>query len=222
MTLLSSTVKQNSHQSVFFTSSSTFTVPPSVYAITVTMCGGGGGAANVAGGGGSGGWVEKYPLAVIPGETLTITVGAGGARISPAASTWCRASKGGTTEVLRGSTPLLTAYGGGGGYAYYSSTSRSESSSGGDGGWPNGSGGGSDSAITVTRGGGCGTSKTHNSAGSGHGGAARPSQGSGLFQGVDRFGGRTFISGYGHGGDGLNNNTAADGVPGVVIIQFLI
>lgn len=60
-----------------------WTVPPNVKSIFVTMAGGGGTAqgfqvtSNVLTGH-SGGFVSRYPLAVTPGEILTLTVGTGG------------------------------------------------------------------------------------------------------------------------------------------------
>ena len=209
---------------VEFITSGTFTVPPGVTTVLVTMCGGGGGAANVAGGGGSGGWVEKYPLAVIPGETLTITVGAGG---SPAPLTYSgssqsgptSASPGGNSEILRGSTLLLRTYGGGGGVCGFVAYGQSY---GGDGGWPNGSGGGAKKSAQSGAG-GCGNrSKTSNSYGSGHYTINYTGLGQGMFPNAQRFGGRTPLATYGHGGDAVTSTSAlgAPGAPGVVIFQF--
>ena len=69
-----------------FTSSETFVVPADVQAIWVDGCGGGGGGGGgdpTPGGGGGGGCAgfpcQQLPLAVTPGETLTLTIGAGGA-----------------------------------------------------------------------------------------------------------------------------------------------
>ena len=65
----------------------TFAVPPGIHSITVDMIGGGGGGGGGeevgggggGGGGGSGGYVFGQTLTVVPGETLTIKVGEGGA-----------------------------------------------------------------------------------------------------------------------------------------------
>lgn len=70
-----------------FTSSTTFVVPPDVGLLWLDACsgggGGGGGYDGEGGGGGSGGSPApsfcQVPFPVIPGETLTVTVGAGGA-----------------------------------------------------------------------------------------------------------------------------------------------
>ncbi|WP_269212358.1 glycine-rich domain-containing protein [Chromobacterium vaccinii] len=69
-----------------FASSSAFTVPPSVTRLYVTLVGGGGGGAGAIagapytpGGGGAGGVLFKTSLAVMPGQTISLTIGAGGA-----------------------------------------------------------------------------------------------------------------------------------------------
>lgn len=65
-----------------FLSSDTFIVPESVTKIMVLVVGGGSGGQNLGSGpsiGGSGGVVVFAPMNVVPLETLSITVGAGGA-----------------------------------------------------------------------------------------------------------------------------------------------
>ena len=99
----------------------TWTVPAGVYQIHVYLWGGGGGSANDAtfldgGSGGGGGFVTGI-LNVVPGESLTITIGAGGASVANG-----NHGKGGKgTSIKRGSTFLAIAGGGGGG-SYTSST----------------------------------------------------------------------------------------------------
>ena len=73
-------------RSKLFTSSTTWTVPPDVGCLWVDGCAsgsGGGGGDPTPGGGGGGGCAgfpcQQLPLAVTPGETLTLTIGAGGA-----------------------------------------------------------------------------------------------------------------------------------------------
>ena len=65
-----------------FTSSGTWTAPAGVNAAQVILVGGGGGggqsSGNAAGGGGGGGAVVTRNLAVTPGTTYNVTVGAGG------------------------------------------------------------------------------------------------------------------------------------------------
>ena len=63
-----------------FEASGTFVVPPKVYTVYVTMCGGGGGGGRgigYYGGGGAQCWI-KQPVSVTPGDSITVTVGAGG------------------------------------------------------------------------------------------------------------------------------------------------
>jgi len=92
----------------------TFTVPPGVTTVYVTMCGGGGGGGggsiNYSGGhGGGAGTYFKKPVTVTPGATYTITVGAGGAGGVYSSERLGRA--GGTSSFGN----LLSATGGGGG-----------------------------------------------------------------------------------------------------------
>ena len=64
-----------------FTSSGSFTVPLDVYSLTITMSGAsGGGGGGATGNGQTGGTAYRdiRTITVTPGETLTITVGAGG------------------------------------------------------------------------------------------------------------------------------------------------
>jgi hypothetical protein len=63
-----------------FTASGVFVVPPRVYTVYLTMCGGGGGGGRGSGyygGGGAQCWI-KQPVSVTPGDSITVTVGAGG------------------------------------------------------------------------------------------------------------------------------------------------
>lgn len=59
-----------------FWSSGTWTVPPGVNTIGIEVWGGGGGG-NTGGGGGSGGYFKDI-ISVTPGQTYTVTIGAGG------------------------------------------------------------------------------------------------------------------------------------------------
>jgi hypothetical protein len=94
-----------------FTQSSVWIVPEGVYEISAVCVGAGGGGYNTSngGGGGAGGdlrWRIKIP--VTPGESLTVTVGNGGAGGVGATA----AQPGGITGIYRGGTPLLVAAGG--------------------------------------------------------------------------------------------------------------
>jgi hypothetical protein len=97
--------------------SQTFVVPLGVNSISVGVWGAGGGGggtssgnANKGGGGGGGGYRSNNTIAVIPGETLTIIVGAGGT-----VGNFQNGGNGGFSRVLRGATTLITVDGGNGG-----------------------------------------------------------------------------------------------------------
>ena len=95
-----------------FEKSGTFTVPDGVGIVYITACGGGGsGSAGTAGSGrGAGGagaeCVWEYPVSVIPGQQIPITIGAGG--VGPSSGV---GANGGTTSF----GTLLTIAGGNGG-----------------------------------------------------------------------------------------------------------
>jgi hypothetical protein len=97
-------------------SSGTFIVPSGVTKMDILACGGGGGggAGAISGGGGGGGGASSVPVlttaTVVPGETLTITIGAAG---TGAASTSAAGGQGGTTTVVNGSSILLIQVAGG-------------------------------------------------------------------------------------------------------------
>ena len=128
-------------KSAIFTESGSWTVPANVTSVDVFLFGGGGGAGYTShtgdndnngtgyGGGGGSGHMAKSTLTVTPGQSIAITIGAGGARGSSGGT----GGTGGTTSF--GS--LLSAQGGSGGG---SGTSTSSSAKGGDGG--NGGAGG--------------------------------------------------------------------------------
>lgn len=101
--------------SQFFTSSGSFTVPSGVTQMRMTAIGGGGGAGNMvdgganddsggAGGGSSGQYVSNYVINVTPGETISVTIGAGGAN---AGTAWGQTNQGGAG----GQTTIVTAAG---------------------------------------------------------------------------------------------------------------
>ena len=135
-------------QQAFTTPGTTlFVVPAGVTSISAVTIGGGGGgqagvtsSSNTYGRGGAGGGLRyATSIAVTPGETLTVVVGAGGAA---GTSTSALGQAGGTTTISRGATVLLTATGGAGGTGLSSSASRGGAGStivagqigGGDGG----------------------------------------------------------------------------------------
>jgi len=179
-----------------FTTSGNFIVPFGVTQVSAVTVGGGGASGSSlngpdnAGGGGGGGGLAYGTFSVIPGETLTVSVGAGG---SKSLFVGGDGSSGGTTIISRGATILLSGGGGGGGK--YSSlgggvggssggTERDGGGSGGDGGSPTdnaGGGGGGGAAGYGGDGGDGGTGNngegTNGSGGAGGGGGGQQSSG---------------------------------------------
>jgi hypothetical protein len=111
---------------VFSVGTTNWTVPDGVYEITATGCGGGGGGggsdagANYNGNGGAGGGANlvSQTVSVVPGETLTIVVGAGGA----GGGTYNPGQPGVATTITRVSA-IYTAAGGGQGQGYVAGSS---------------------------------------------------------------------------------------------------
>ena len=119
-----------------------WTCPAGITSVKVECwgAGGGGGAAtNVAGrvgGGGGGGSYVTNTIAVVPGTTYTITVGAGGLTPSTSAVT-CYGLSGGKSEFSGAGVTTITASGGtggGGGTGVTGSTSGTPLVTGGSGG----------------------------------------------------------------------------------------
>jgi len=209
-----------------FTASGTFTVPAGVTAIKVYLVGGGGAGAGAAvtssttysagvGGGGGGGLIS-YITGLTPGNTVSVTVGAGGTGTSGGAG-----SSGGTTSF--GS--YCSATGGAGGSSVISRTvtvsGSTTSSAGGTGGSPTGgtynmqASGNAAGAVTITSNtpACCAPQVTV----SGNGGA---------FGAVSHFV-PFFLSGtYGNGGSGAVNgyshaaSTGNSGQAGAVLIEW--
>lgn len=112
-----------------FTYSGTFTVPASVRSIDAFCVGGGGsggtggGFVNTpvaiqVGGGGGGGYAKTFKgLSVIPGEILSINIGAGGNLVGgyKIEELYKDGNSGGESNIKRGNTTLVSALGGHGG-----------------------------------------------------------------------------------------------------------
>ena len=94
--------------------SGTWTVPDGVYEIHIMCIGGGGsgayGAMGNIGLGGGGGYLAEGDFDVTPGANLTVTIGAGGTKVTSQTG-----NNGGATSVTYSSTTLLSAAGGEGG-----------------------------------------------------------------------------------------------------------
>ena len=146
-----------------FTSSGTFSVPAGITAVDVLVVAGGGGGGNGpdsdsgdAGGGGGGAagglvFMPNYP--VTASGTITVTVGAGSAAVSPETGR----SQGADGSNSAFGTPgnpglgqggILTAIGGGGGGA---SSNGDDGRAGGSGGGAGGGGNGSNAAGAATQ-----------------------------------------------------------------------
>jgi hypothetical protein len=98
-----------------FTSSGTFTIPAGVSAVKVTVVGGGGGGGsmydtgNAGSGGGAGGACIKYLTGLTSGNTLSVTIGAGGAGgIGAQGFGGAVPVAGGTTTVSSGTQSITT------------------------------------------------------------------------------------------------------------------
>ena len=125
-------------KSAIFTESGSWTVPANVTSVNVFLFGGGGGAGYYSytgdndnrgygeGGGGGSGYMAKSALTVTPGQSIAITIGAGG-NVGSSGGT---GGNGGTTSF--GS--LLSAQGGSGGGSGTSTSSSGRGGNGGDGG----------------------------------------------------------------------------------------
>lgn len=99
------------------TATGSFVVPAGVVGLDVQAVGGGGGGGSSQASTGAGGGAGVSPvcgtIAVTPGETLTITIGSGGAGAT--AGTGSAGSSGGQTSISRSGTRIFFAPGGGGG-----------------------------------------------------------------------------------------------------------
>lgn len=174
-------------------SSQTFTIPTGVTALKVTVVGGGAGGgtenSGYVGGGGGGGAAIKYLTNLTPGNTLSVTVGAGGT-----AGSYGAGGTGGTSSVSSGTQSITTISATGGTSNSYAIGGTGGSGSNGDmnitgqagsnpgprtgnAGWDSGAGGSS-----ILGGGGRGASGGAGGAGGaygGGGGGARNAEGSG-------------------------------------------
>jgi hypothetical protein len=196
----------------------TFTVPGGVTSISAVCIGGGGGGGGSedsdepGGGGGGGALAYQSSIAVTPGESLTVVVGAGGVSGNPSGN----GGAGGQSRIHRSETNLVAANGGGGGNHGRNSTTAAAGGTvvtgtggaGGSGGAPNG-------ARTSSNGSGGGGAGGYSGAG-GNGaewdGAPAATAGAGGGGGGGGFGtGNTTRGGGGVGILGSGANGAAGG-----------
>lgn len=137
-----------------FASNDTFTIPAGITRLKVTVVGGGGGGNQGYGGGccapgfpgvggGGGCTAVKWLTGLTPGNTLTITIGSGGAG-ELAGSPFTAAQNGGQSSVSSGTQSITTiSAGGGSGATQYAGVpgSGGSTSSGADITFPGGNGG---------------------------------------------------------------------------------
>lgn len=194
-----------------------FVVPDYCYEIAGVGIGSGGSGATgssgdsyTSGGGGGGALTYHNAIAVTPGETLTITIGAPGYAIS-----WTNGSgvAGAACTIKRGATTLLEARGGLGG---------SNTGTGGPGGpatappggvsYSGGTGGSAVSGLFVA-GGSSGKYTTNGATGTSAANLIPPSDGADLF-------GSSTGSTMGHGGTGVKGPNSGAGVVGGIRIMW--
>jgi hypothetical protein len=187
-----------------FTSSGTFTVPPQITRLRVTVTGGGGGgggssAANAGGGGGgAGGKATAWLYSVYPGSQFPVTVGAGGS--------------GGASG----------AGGAGGGTSSFSTYCSATGGGGGSAGTVSGSGvGGAGGTVSLNPGGtwslgSCGSNGIPGIACGGDGGA--PGNGNGSSSGANG----TSAPSFGGGGGGASGASFSGGAGGggLVLVEW--
>jgi hypothetical protein len=190
-----------------FTTSQSFVVPGGVTQLSAVVVGGGGGGAGAAaqtrtepnngGGGGALGWAT---FNVTPGETLTITVGAGGTGGGAGGD----GGNGGPSAIVRGTTDIIRATGGSGGvYRENPSTAAA--------------GGTFTAGTVITSGGGNGGASGAAAAGSGGsgGGGAGGYSAAGGAGGTSSGGNGVASTGGGGGGgggrSGISNNLGGAG-----------
>lgn len=186
----------------------TFTVPAGCTSISAVCVGGGGGGggsedADEGGAGGGGGALAyQTSIAVTPGESLTVVVGAAGA----AGAASGNGGPGGTSSISRSGTNLVAANGGGGGQHRGNGGTGGTvvTGTGGSGGT---GGNASNSRANGNGGGGAGAGGYSGNGGNGGDGATASVAGSAGAAGSGAGGG---------GGSGLNN--AARGGSGVGIL----
>lgn len=195
----------------------TYTIPAGVTSITVECRGGGGGGGgaksssggDAAGGGGGGGAYSTTTVSVTPGQTITVSIGAGGTQGSNNGGT---GGNGGTSSVTYNSSVVASASGGMGGVGGTSgakaggagaSTGTGTVRFGGNGG--NGFIGGS---FDFGGGGGGGAGTTTN------GGPGTTSTGAPVAPAPGGSGGTTGGGNGGNGYQGLGGSGAAGSAPG--------
>lgn len=183
-----------------FTSNGTFTIPTGVTALKVTVVGGGGGGGGGSStcnpiqgwAGGGGGTSIVYLTGLTPGNTISVTIGAGGT----AGATAGNGGAGGNSSIQSGTQTITTVTGNGGGAGLYNNSA--------------GGAGGSGSNATFVIPGQYGTKKIY------PGGNSTAGWG-----GLKDTGGSTPSTGYGAGGSGFQDTgPGMAGTSGIVIFEW--
>ena len=228
-------VKQSIGQTVVVTNPvSPWTVPAGVTSVKVEVWGGGGGGGGCqgtgfsgtnVGSGGGGGAYNVMTLSVIPGQSYTISIGAGGSVGDDA-----NGGSGGNTTVT-GSAGTVTATGGAGGVRRGGAAGGGGSgfNNGGNGGvgTSNGAGGGGgagNKTPTLTGNGGAGT---NSAAGGGGTGTITGGAGGAAQTGSDNSGNSGIVPGGGGGGGRSSGflkgaNSGGRGAVGQVVLTYTV
>ena len=195
-----------------FTNSGTLSVMTGGNVEVLVVAGGGGGGSNGGGGGGGGGLIHNSSYAVTDNQTVTVTIGAGGA---PHLNTPTAPTTGGNSVF-----GTLTASGGGGGASRDQGSGGATGGSGGGGGGGDG-GGGRQNPGSATAGqgsnGGYGKTGGGEAAGGGGGGAGGAGGPANTYLGGNGGAGLPYsISGTSanYAGGGGGGYTLNPGVPG--------
>lgn len=191
-----------------FTISGTFTIPATVNKVKVTVvgaggAGGGSNGANAGAGGGAGGMAIKWLSGLTPGNTLTVTIGAGGTGVSAA-----NGNPGNPSSVASGTQTISTITGNGGGFG---SGNAGANTGGGNGA----SATGGDINVTGSQAPGLwGTGMGNDGANSvyGAGGFAITNQAGQAAQGFGSGGG---------GAQGTGPFAGGNGAPGIVVFEWV-
>ena len=204
------------------TGASTWTVPQGVTSIDYLVVGGGGGGGGHVGGGGGAGGVRTGSLAVTPGSSVSLTIGAGGAGSIGGTFGDCSAtnrSKSGSNSILS----TITAAGGGGG-GNWDYCAALNGGSGGGGGTTNNAGAGNTPLTSPSQGnnggGGSGWTGGNYTGGGGGGAGSVGTAGQANVGGNGGTGVQSGITGVmsyygGGGGGGVHSSTGNGGVTGV-------
>ena len=224
----------------------TVTIPAGVVYVQATVCGGGGGggggygdSVRVSGGGGGGGGSipQQIGFQVTAGDVLTLTVGAGGAGGTSFFNGGNPGAAGGSTQLYKNGTLLITSYqslGGAGGTAQAGGNSAGASSyplilrtGGGYGGGNLVAGGAGDFSSFGQPGGGgiqaYGGGGGGGGAGYGNGGDGGYGSGASGLPGGNGFSPVGYGCGGGGGGGGYDSlgGTGANGTSGVIFLSLI-